>query len=70
MRNTVWTVTGGAVGSVSSGGFDTLQGTMLSITFPTCEALINTTILAFVGATIGYFAKLLYDWLIKKYYRR
>jgi len=33
MKNTVWTVSGGAIGSLSSEGFDTLNGTMLSMTF-------------------------------------
>ena len=70
MKNTIWTVSGGAIGSVSSAGFDTFDGTMLSMTFPSIEALINTIILAFVGATIGYFAKLLYDYLIKKFYKK
>ncbi len=70
MKNTVWTISGGAIGSISSGGFDTFNGTMLSIMFPTCETIINTIILAFIGATIGYFAKLLYDYLIKRFYKR
>ena len=70
MKNTVWTMSGGAIGSLSSEGFDTLNGTMLSTTFPSLEAIINTVILAFIGATIGYFAKLLYDFIINKYCKR
>ena len=70
MKNTVWTVSGGVIGSLSSEGFDTFNNTLLAVTFPSLEATINTVILAFIGATIGYFAKLLYDFIINKYCKR
>lgn len=65
IRNTGSTIAGGAVGGAASTSVHVINISVFA-GLPSFEMMLNTIILAAIGATVGYFIKLAWDKLLKR----
>ncbi len=61
---TTTSIAGGSAGGLLSTSFNVISIPISVIGFPDLSMILNTVILAFIGATVGYFTKLVWDKIV------